>query len=321
MHHHSNTTANYGETITAVKPVLEGDTVVALETHSSDDNGNNIVRRGRNLVLGIGGRPYVPEFFSSISNDRVLHSSAYLKRIEQIKAGLSVSPRIAVIGGGQSAAEIYLNLVNSLPDSQVSMIFRSGSLKPADSSPFVNEIFHSHFTNVVYAQAEEDRKQHLMDYQDTNYAVVDEEELAALQELFYNQKLRGEEQHRMYNNTNVIEAREEGNQVTLLLEDKFAGEHRTEKFDLVITATGYKRDVHKKALASLEEYFDDYRVDRNYRLQTHDNFLPGIYLQGYCEDSHGLSDTLLSVLAVRSEEILTSLVTHTDRQPEPEAVS
>jgi len=36
-------------------------------------------------------------------------------------------------------------------------------------------------------------------------------------------------------------------------------------------------------------------------------FEPRIYLQGYSETSHGLSDTLLSVLAVRSREIARSL--------------
>jgi L-ornithine N5-oxygenase len=34
----------------------------------------------------------------------------------------------------------------------------------------------------------------------------------------------------------------------------------------------------------------------------------GIYLQGCCEASHGLSDTLLSVLAIRSQEVVDALM-------------
>jgi lysine/ornithine N-monooxygenase len=37
-------------------------------------------------------------------------------------------------------------------------------------------------------------------------------------------------------------------------------------------------------------------------------FRPHIHLQGYSESSHGLSDTLLSVLATRSQEIAESLL-------------
>jgi L-ornithine N5-oxygenase len=49
-------------------------------------------------------------------------------------------------------------------------------------------------------------------------------------------------------------------------------------------------------------------VRRDYQLATPAHFKPRIYLQGCCEDSHGLSDTLLSVLALRSDEITASLV-------------
>lgn len=48
-------------------------------------------------------------------------------------------------------------------------------------------------------------------------------------------------------------------------------------------------------------------VTRDYLLATPEHFAPRIYLQGCCEDSHGLSDTLLSVLARRADEICASL--------------
>jgi L-ornithine N5-oxygenase len=33
-----------------------------------------------------------------------------------------------------------------------------------------------------------------------------------------------------------------------------------------------------------------------------------VFLQGCCEETHGLSDTLLSVLAVRSQEVVDALL-------------
>ena len=40
----------------------------------------------------------------------------------------------------------------------------------------------------------------------------------------------------------------------------------------------------------------------------------GIYLQGCCEASHGLSDTLLSVLAIRSQEVVDALLDNSRRR-------
>lgn len=51
--------------------------------------------------------------------------------------------RIAVVGSGQSAAEVTLNLRERLSGTchEIDMIMRRGSLKPSDDSPFANEIF------------------------------------------------------------------------------------------------------------------------------------------------------------------------------------
>jgi L-ornithine N5-oxygenase len=59
--------------------------------------------------------------------------------------------RIAVLGSGQSSAEVLLDLrsrLASIPiegegpqEHQLDMIIRKGSLKPSDDSPFANEIF------------------------------------------------------------------------------------------------------------------------------------------------------------------------------------
>jgi len=58
--------------------------------------------------------------------------------------------RIAVLGSGQSAAEVLLDLHQRLTGMGVDagqahdlhLIIRGGSLKPSDDSPFVNEIFN-----------------------------------------------------------------------------------------------------------------------------------------------------------------------------------
>ena len=60
-------------------------------------------------------------------------------------------------------------------------------------------------------------------------------------------------------------------------------------------------------LNKLEPLMSDKQVERHYRLPMQESCKVNVFLQGCCESSHGLSDTLLSVLAVRSKEIVDSL--------------
>ena len=91
-------------------------------------------------------------------------------------------------------------------------------------------------------------------------------------------------------------------------------------YDAVILATGYDRQLHRHLLAPLAEYLGDFEVDRDYRIVTDTRCKAGIYMQGFCQASHGLSDTLLSVLPIRAEEISASLYAH-DKQHKQNSVS
>ncbi|MOA34186.1 L-ornithine 5-monooxygenase [compost metagenome] len=81
----------------------------------------------------------------------------------------------------------------------------------------------------------------------------------------------------------------------------------THVYDAVVLATGYERQMHRELLAPVAEYLNDFEVDRDYRVVTDARFKPAVYMQGFCQASHGLSDTLLSVLPVRAEDIAQSV--------------
>jgi L-ornithine N5-oxygenase len=82
----------------------------------------------------------------------------------------------------------------------------------------------------------------------------------------------------------------------LTLRDLATGQQQTHRYDAVILATGYERRSHRDLLAPLAGYLEDFSVDRNYRVLASPDLQASVYLQGFCENSHGLSDTLLSVL-------------------------
>lgn len=93
-----------------------------------------------------------------------------------------------------------------------------------------------------------------------------------------------------------------------------AGQVENLRFDAVFVATGYIRNAHEEMLAEtkslLPEEIEKFEVARDYRVKYDsekvDNHA-GVWLQGCNEKTHGLSDTLLSILAIRGGELVESV--------------
>ncbi|MEH2537018.1 MULTISPECIES: lysine N(6)-hydroxylase/L-ornithine N(5)-oxygenase family protein [unclassified Bradyrhizobium] len=306
--------AAYGETIVAIKPVTVGQSVTSLRVHSRTLAGGETVRLARNLVVAVGGRPYIPQVFAEIADDpRLLHSSRYLDTVDDIGL-IGKAARVAVVGGGQSATEVTVDLRGRFPDASIDLIFRGHALKPSDSSPFVNEIFNPDYTDFIYAQPAERRDAIVRNFRNTNYAVVDADLLDQLYRLLYQQRVSGTTGIALHPRSEIvsIDAAPEGIEIGTV--DKFGGAKRRSTYDAVILATGYDRETPHAFLEPIQRYIRDTVLDRNYKLVTTPAFRPQIHLQGYSEASHGLSDTLLSVLATRSQEIAESLLSTISRR-------
>ena len=118
---------------------VKGWEVVGTEVSS----GREMRMRARNVVVAVGGRANIPRVFSGLMG--VVHSSAAasaISRIEEIRRlsesrsdGSGRKLQLAVIGGGQSAAEIFNDLWDRFPDAEVKLILRDRCLRPSDDSP------------------------------------------------------------------------------------------------------------------------------------------------------------------------------------------
>ncbi|KAF5380921.1 hypothetical protein D9615_004010 [Tricholomella constricta] len=163
--------------------------------------GEQRVIKARDIVISPGGAPRIPESIVSISDHPfVIHSSAYATSIEPVLKSLAskLRPlRVAIIGSGQSAAEVTMDLrerLSLIPCAgfrhELDMIIRKGSLKPSDDSPFANEIFDPSSTETWFNMpTERIRASRLAEYKSTNYGVVNPRTLEILHEVIYDQKL------------------------------------------------------------------------------------------------------------------------------------
>jgi len=303
----------YGEAVFEVLPEMRGTDVQLLRVRSREAGGAVRERLARNLVVSVGGVPNVPTRFLPFRDDaRVFHSSSYLEAI----ARHPDAKRIAIVGAGQSAAELFMDLQSHPNKPAVDLIMRARSIKPSDDSPFVNEIFNADFTDFVFNRSEPERAELLEEFWHTNYAAPDLELIQQIFNVFYRQRVAGVARHSFLRRHEVSAVRAAADGIHLSLHDMNTGQRGSQAYDVVILATGYKRDGHKALLDPIAPYLGDFTVDRHYRLQAAPELKPAIFLQGACEMSHGLSDTLLSVTAIRSDEIGQALL---NANPRPAA--
>lgn len=91
----------------------------------------------RTLVVATGER--VESHWPFRTSQRLIHSSEFLLRFPTIMEGLREDARIAIVGGGQSAAEIAIDILEKYADARVSLYIPGIALRGVDDTPFVNE--------------------------------------------------------------------------------------------------------------------------------------------------------------------------------------
>ncbi|MBE7376784.1 lysine N(6)-hydroxylase/L-ornithine N(5)-oxygenase family protein [Pseudomonas lopnurensis] len=300
--------ARYGQEVVHIEPGVNEGVVDHLQVLSRDSEGQEQLYRARSVVVSTGGTAKIPGLFAGFKDDqRVFHHSRYLFGIRQLPCSQGAPMRIAIIGSGQSAAEAFMDLHENFPSVRVDMITRASAMKPADDTPFVNEVFAPAATDLMFSLSPEGQKQLLGEYRNTNYSVVDPSLIERIYGVLYRQKVSNRFRHSLLCRQQVQAVTSTPEGLVLTLRDLSSGQENTHRYDAVILATGYERNTHRNLLAPLKGYLQDYTVGRDYRVLTSPELKATIYLQGFCENTHGLSDTLLSVLPVRSEEIGKSL--------------
>lgn len=310
---HFEAQCSYGQEVLAIEPEWDHGWVRHVRVHARDRHGQERHWLTRNAVVGMGGRPCVPEAFAGLEDvPTIIHSSRYLSAADRF----GQADRVAVIGFGQSAAEIFLDLHSR--GVAVDLIARASTLRPADSSSFVNEIFNADYTDYFYARPLEERRQLVGDFSSTNYSVVDPDLIERIFDTFYQQQVAKAERHRLSPKREVCAVRvgDQGSEIELDLHNLDDGSRETRRFGGVVLATGYRHAPSAAFLEPMTSCLESMVPNRDYSLPTTPACHAGIYLQGCCEATHGLSDSLLSVLPARAREISESL--HQARQTRTE---
>ena len=300
----------------ALEPVRSGDAVDFVDVVARDaaSGETRTVCRTRNLVIGCGLRPYLPPGIHESA--RVFHSANFLDNIRRFP---SDATGFAVVGAGQSAAEVARYLHDRFPDAQVNVVHSRHGYSLADDSPFANGIFDPEAVDRFHG-APADVRRMLLDYHgNSNYSVVDLDVAQDLHARAYLETVTGRRRLRVLNVSRVTSVKESADEVQLRVLSLTTGDVETLGVDAVVFATGYRPHDPLPLLGDLaaECRYDasgELMLGRDYRVGTSAEMRCGLYLHGAAaEHSHGLSAGLLSNTAVRAGEIAAALLDRVSR--------
>lgn len=313
-----STPVGYGCEVTGIRPAGD-DTAAApvellrVEVRGAGLPGGSARLHTRNVVISTGLVPRMPDGVER--DERIWHSSEFLDRFrewETERAG--EMRRIAVVGAGQSAAEILRFLHDRLPGAMLTAILPPYGYAIADNTPFANEIFDPAAVDDYYYGSDESRDMIWKHHRNTNYSVVDDEVIKSLYERVYGDEVKGRRRVEFLNLARVEGVKRVADETRITVRSLSTDAFRDIDVDVLVCATGYDPMDPAPVLGELDAYClrdarGRYRVERDYRIVTRPELRCGIYLQGGTEHTHGLSSSLLSNLAVRSGEIVNSLLT------------
>jgi L-ornithine N5-monooxygenase len=268
----------------------------------------------RYLVYGGSREANIPPVLADLPPNRVVHSTEYRQRVAQFDGELPY--RVAVVGSSQSAAEMFRALRDDLPDSDVAWLMRSIGLSSDASSKFTNELYYPGFVDEFYEARPAAREQILQEMYRTNYSVVTPPMLEHLYADLYLDHFNGRNERRLIPMVDITAARETGDELVLELTDRRTGQVTELHRDVVFLGTGFDTRM-PRLVRELASSLDLDRIDvtRQYQLELGVPSAAACYLQGVNEQTHGISDTLLSVLAQRAEEICRDIIAHRERIP------
>ncbi|MFI7100330.1 lysine N(6)-hydroxylase/L-ornithine N(5)-oxygenase family protein [Streptomyces sp. NPDC050161] len=292
-------------------------------THLDADGEAEALGRtyARNLVLGIGTAPHIPEPLRPLADAPtvpVIHSADYLDHRERLLA----ADHITVVGAGQSGAEIFLDLLRARPagHEKLHWLARTPAFAPMEYSKIGLEHFTPDYTRYFHALPESVRDG-LVPGQWQLYKGIDHDTLAAIHDELYRRTLHGGwPDATLTPGVSVHSAARLGPTGIELHIDHAEQATRTRlTTDAVVLATGYRERRLDTLLAALDPHLHRDtagrpHVDADHRLVLDPAVTGHLYVQNAERHSHGVGTPDLGLAAWRSATILNSL---TDNTPYP----
>ncbi|RDI68632.1 lysine N(6)-hydroxylase/L-ornithine N(5)-oxygenase family protein [Nocardia pseudobrasiliensis] len=296
----NNENLMFGEEVQAI----QFDRVFVLRT------GNRTVTAD-NIVIGVGRRPHVPPMAEGLLGPTQFHIGEFADRA----VGLG-GRRVWVIGGGQSGAEAFLDLISrprgELP-RRVGWISRRRNYFPLDDSPFTNDYYMPDYSEYFSALPGVTRDKLNSAHVLSSDGISESTLRKIYQRIYLHHFVDGAtDLVALYPNRDVLGVTGDsgaGWDITLTHNDQPGADEHVEA-DVIVWATGFHA-ADTEFLSPIEERLerdgDEYKIDSDFAVRWDGPADRNIFLQNGARRQRGLADTNLSLVAWRSKRIADRL--------------
>jgi len=263
----------------------------------------------RHVVLGLGVSPLVPACARSLLGPTLFHASDLLRNRDSL-AGL----RVAVIGGGQTGAEIVLSCIDHGCPSirELTWLTRRANFLPLDESPFVNEMFTPVYSDYFFQLDRLTRQQILQEFKLASDGISSSTLRTIYRRLYEIRYLEGSPAIRLlpaHELTDVEPSISGG--WTLKVEDLLGHCRHELDVDACILCTGYKptspKILSEELLRRLSYEGKTLQLKGDFSVVWDGPDSARMYFQNHAREIRGIADPNLSLLAWRSAKIINSI--------------
>lgn len=265
--------------------------------------------RARHIAIGVGMMEFRPDWAAGFDPALCFHANVATERLPTLPGG-----RIAVIGGGQSGAEIVqFLLAQNTPPQAINWISRRHNFEPLNDTPFSNQVFSPEYVD-AYRRLGDERKAaafatSVLTSDGISPSTID----AIYRRLYAMRYFEGSTtQAALLPRRDVIQAEKVGGAYHLVCRNDFDGGIEVVRADAIVLATGYRFTL-PDAFAPLKGRIV---LDRKGRMILGDDYALAwdgphgsqIFAMNAGRHSHGIADSQLSLMAWRSATIINALL-------------
>ena len=303
--------ARFGRRVVDVRPTDDRPAANFRVEAVDPESGERYAYLARDLVVGVGSRPYVPEGFRGYPDAEVFHTARYL---DARGSALGSDPDgITVVGSGQSAAEVFLDLLERQEGGgyRLDWLTRSDGFFPMEYSKLGLQHFTPDYTRYFYDLPQAVRDE-LLPEQDLLYKGIDPDTSDRIYERLYERSIGDRDPDvGMLATTEVRDIeRTAGGRYRLDCEQHQEGTRFVHGSDVVVLGTGYHRPT-PAFLSTLEPHVErDERgrlaVGERYALET--DLSGEVFVQNAEMHTHGVGAPDLGLGTYRNSAILDRLL-------------
>jgi lysine N6-hydroxylase len=265
-----------------------------------------------NIVIGTGTQPWVPPQVRDLLGKTQFHVHDFLGKSQHLGGR-----RVCIVGGGQSGAEAFLDLVSRPPaerPAHVAWVSRRANYLPLDDSPFTNDFFVPSYSDYFYrltlAVREEFNEQHILTSDGISTSTLREIYQAAYRLRFLED---AEDPYSFLPDRDIsaISGSDDAGWSIDLTHNHDPRASEDIRADTVIWASGFRpvpMDFLDPIAHRLVREDKEYRIDEDFAVRWDGPQDHSIFIQNGARQQRGHADANLSLNAWRSQRIANRLL-------------